>query len=371
MICASLIAIAAQYGNIDCLGLLKVGTISKLDTGTAVYLESVYFAGGQIGAPTDRPNAYITNIDISGTVTGIDKSDVELNNVPNTDCTNASNITTGTLPKDQLPYYTANRAAIFNAAGALTESDTTDSEIAFVHGVTSAIQTQLDAKSTKLTANATVNFTYDMTAAQIQALIDAQPKNLGGKTLTFQFGDGTYNTSMTSALAFQYFYNGNLRIYGNTGEADATALHTSQSVYLDFSAGTSHGIYVSDCFCYVYIRNIKVKVADAGIKAIYLLKTSTATINYCYVLGAAKTAINYGIACQQGVAAEINKNYVSNLNTGILALSSIIFSNGNDDTGTAPNYGLNSQQAGTIGKNSTQPDGTTANEYTATGGVIR
>ena len=63
--------LGAQYGSMDVLGILKVNTIQKLTGGTAVYVEGVYMSGGQIGAATDRPDAYIHDLNVSGTVTGI------------------------------------------------------------------------------------------------------------------------------------------------------------------------------------------------------------------------------------------------------------------------------------------------------------
>lgn len=222
-----------------------------------------------------------------------------------------------------------------------------------------------------LTTDTTVNLTSGMTAAQIQALIDAQPKNLGGHTLTFQFGDGTYNTSMTAALTFQYFYNGTLNVYGNISEADASALHTTQSVYLDFSAGTSSGILVSDCYCYVLVRNFKIQIADnASAKCVDMTRCPIGSLRYSYLFGAGKTTSNTGYRCNYGVYS-IFASYVSVLSTGIQSQTASLYSNGNDDTGTAPNYGLSALQAGTIGKEGTQPAGTTANESTSTGGEIR
>ena len=47
----------------------------------------------------------------------------------------------------------------------------------------------------KLEADTVVNLDNSMSAAAINALIAAQPKNLGGYTLTFQFADGTYTMS--------------------------------------------------------------------------------------------------------------------------------------------------------------------------------
>ena len=65
-------------------------------------------------------------------------------------------------------------------------------------------------------------------------------------------------------------------------------------------------------------------------------------------------------------------NYISNVQAGIRTrYNSVLYSNTNADTGTAPNYGLYAVEGSTIGKNSTQPTGTTANEYASQGGVIR
>lgn len=68
------LVLGAQYGSMDVLGILKVNTIQKLTGGTAVYVEGVYMSGGQIGAATDRPSAYINNLNVTGTVTGISGS---------------------------------------------------------------------------------------------------------------------------------------------------------------------------------------------------------------------------------------------------------------------------------------------------------
>lgn len=228
----------------------------------------------------------------------------------------------------------------------------------------------VDSKA--LSADTTVNFTYDMTAAQIQALINAQPKNLNGYTLTFQFGDGTYNTSMTSSITFKDFYGGTLHIYGNITETDNSTLHTTQQVFLDFSAGITIGINVYNCYCVIDIRNLKVKISDtAGISAIKLLYSGYSMVRYCYCLGAAKTTDNHGVMLG-GTNGQVANTYVSNVNKGIrAAYGMVMYSDVNDDTGTAPNYGLSAESSAAIGKYSTQPAGTTANENAAGGGVIR
>ena len=95
----------------------------------------------------------------------------------------------------------------------------------------------------KLEENTTVNLDNSMSAATINALIAAQPKDLNGYTLTFQFADGTYTLNET--LDFSGFRGGGaLNIYGNSSN---NSLSTTKSVNLDFS-GTAglDGLYVFD-----------------------------------------------------------------------------------------------------------------------------
>ena len=63
--------------------------------------------------------------------------------------------------------------------------------------------------------------------------------------------------------------------------------------------------------------------------------------------------------------------YVSNHADGITGKLSTVFSYDNDDTGTQPAYGLHATNAGTIGKQGTQPAGSTSNELADNGGEIR
>lgn len=109
----------------------------------------------------EAANANIqTHIASTSNPHGVTKAQVGLGNVPNIDASNAANITSGTLPDARL---------------------------------SSAIPRML-------TADATVNITFGSTASTIQGLIDAQPKNLNGKTLTFQFASppvGSFSGSAT------------------------------------------------------------------------------------------------------------------------------------------------------------------------------
>ena len=220
-----------------------------------------------------------------------------------------------------------------------------------------------------LTENTTVNFTSGMTAAEMQALIDAVPKNINGYNLYFDFGDGTYNTSMTSALEFYYFYNGSISIRGNTGES---GLHTNQAVALDFSAGTSSGLDIRYCQ-HVLVSNLKITVSDTNFATcVYGRYNTYVVVRGCYLIGAGKSNAPMGIRASFGGDLYAEDNYVNNLEYGFYTTDiAKLFSDVNDDTGTSPNYGLSAISGSTIIKSSTQPAGSTSNEATATGGEIR
>ncbi|HPM74171.1 MAG TPA: hypothetical protein PLA71_00450 [Saccharofermentans sp.] len=216
-----------------------------------------------------------------------------------------------------------------------------------------------------LTAAKTVNLDSSMSAADIQKIINSQPKNLNGQSLTFQFADGTYN--LNARLIFQGFKNGLLFIRGNT--ADNT-LSTTKAVFLNFS-GSGSFIYIVDCDR-PRVQYMKVQVADTtGIAgAIQITSSIMPIITACYVLGSGKSNTMANILIL-GSFANVTDTYLSNATYGIRCTQGKCYSSNNDDTGTAPTYGLYADGSSSIGKNSTQPAGSTANELAGTGGVIR
>jgi hypothetical protein len=210
-----------------------------------------------------------------------------------------------------------------------------------------------------------------MTAAQIQALIEAQPKNLNGHTLTFQFADGQYD--LNAAIDFAYFYSGNLQVLGNTSETDASSLHTSQQVFLNF---TTSGIFDPFKFacnsCSVYISNLKIYAPTSGstVTATAFSENSGYTdLRYCYIYSNS-TTYGWGAYANNTGITYMRNNYFSNMQRAIQNSNCFVHSYYNDDTGTAPAYGLYAS-GGTITKNGTQPSGSTANEATSYGGEIR
>ena len=80
---------------------------------------------------------------------GIAANDAAIATKQNTITGAASTITSSNL--------TASRALIANGSGKVAVSDTTSTELGYVHGVTSAIQTQLNAKATPANITSAIN----------------------------------------------------------------------------------------------------------------------------------------------------------------------------------------------------------------------
>jgi hypothetical protein len=203
----------------------------------------------------------------------------------------------------------------------------------------------------------------------MQALIDAQPKNLNGYVLTFQFADGTY--TITTFLDFHSFFSGSLRIQGNTGES--VALHTNQAVILDGTAMSPvvQILLIRYVTSYVEIKNLCIKFPDSDQEVSLLLVYCLAfDIAGCYFLGSGTTTASYGIESWQVATGVVNVCYFSNSWFAIMSTyCSSLFSINNDDTGTSLKYGLGAAAAH-IYKSGTQPSGSIADETISAGGEI-
>jgi len=67
---------------------------------------------------------------------------------------------------------TASRAVVSNASGKIAVSAVTDTELGYLDGVTSAIQTQIDGKQDTLTAGTGIDITSDTISADLSGLVD-------------------------------------------------------------------------------------------------------------------------------------------------------------------------------------------------------
>ena len=67
---------------------------------------------------------------------------------------------------------TVSRAVISNASGKIAVSPVTDTELGYLDGVTSAVQTQIDSKQDTLTAGTGIDITSDTISADLSGLVD-------------------------------------------------------------------------------------------------------------------------------------------------------------------------------------------------------
>ena len=98
-------------------------------------------------AQIDSINSGITDIEVASYNTHINNSTIHVTSTDKTNWNAKQDAITGaatTITSDNL---TASRAVTSNSNGKIDISDTTSTELSYVHGVTSAIQTQLDAKA--------------------------------------------------------------------------------------------------------------------------------------------------------------------------------------------------------------------------------
>lgn len=216
----------------------------------------------------------------------------------------------------------------------------------------------------------TISITDDpVTAAQIQAILSLYPRHIPqGVDIIWQFGDGTYDDTMTSALTWDGFYGGGtMTIQGNTGEA--VALHENQAVFLDFSGGTSAGMIVQNCnLSDITVKLLKIKCANAN--SAYCLTFSRcsgavyAAGNYCYY-ATDRSATTRCISIDHCPLSRLYYNYVGLGQKGIsVNYSAWCFSYANDDgSAGTPEYGLYADAAH-IRKGEGQPDGNTSAEAT-------
>ena len=220
----------------------------------------------------------------------------------------------------------------------------------------------------------TINLLQSDSSAEKQAKIDAVPRFLPpDAVVTFQFETGLTHTE-TTQLAFIGFYGGGVfLVQGNTAEADATILHTTQDTELDFTTNGVNGLLFNNCSVGISVKNLKITIQDSSARtAVFFIQCYGANfVLYNYLLAEGNITANYAVYNSSTFNTTVQLNYLSGMNQALVSDQSFMYSRDNDDTGTRPKYGLFARNGGVIGKRGTQPTGSTADELTQFGGVVR
>lgn len=218
-----------------------------------------------------------------------------------------------------------------------------------------------------LTSDEQIDFDNSMTTAEMNSWLVCAPKDLGGNTLTVQFAAGSY--TLTTSLDVIGFGNGVLNLSGDTSISSQS---TAQNVILT-GASSINTLKLDACTANVVVSGFKIIFTSSSANtegAVNLQGCIYVTIQYCYLIGT--NVYGQNLYCKAGLVFA-QSNYFT---YGRLGISSVFGSNitsfVNSSTGTMPVYGMSAQSGGVVAKNgATQPTGSTANELTSSGGVIR
>lgn len=221
-----------------------VGAIGTIDTSTFI--------------PTTLTNGYILVGNGSNVATGVAVTGDVL--VSNTGVTSiASGVIVNTdvnasaaIALTKLAATTASRALVSDASGFITASSVTSTELGYVSGVTSSIQTQIDSKQTTITGAATTIVSSNLTVSRL-LVSDGSGKVAASSVTATEAG---YLSGVTSAIqtqlnakqaSIQYKDEGsNLGANGAVTVVDfvgagVTASHSGGTVTVTIS-GTANGL---------------------------------------------------------------------------------------------------------------------------------
>ena len=182
-----------------------------------------------------------------------------------------------------------------------------------------------------LTSNRTVAFSSSFTTAQMQALIDAQPKNLGGKILTFQFADGNYNLS--TGLTFFNFSNGTLFIYGNSSNNTVAA---AKNVTLSGSLP----IYIANNSTYTEVNYLRLSVNTSTYQSALIVENGNANVYYCSFTNHPRSVTvgsGNGVMTQAGGTAWVRYSYFTSMDRYIVSVFNGIITADTNSQGTNSN----------------------------------
>ena len=182
---------------------------------------------------------------------------------------------------------TASRAVVSNAAQKIAVSATTDTELGYVSGVTSAIQTQLDAKQATITGSATTIDTESLTASRALISNGSQKVAVSATTDT-ELG---YVSGVTSAIQTQLDAK-QATITGSATTIDTESLTANRAVI----SNGSQKIAVSD------VTETELGYLDGVSSAIQTQMDTKATTTYVDNL---VTGLKTRILCEAASTANV------------------------------------------------------------------
>ena len=144
----------------------------------------------------------------------------------------ATTITTSNL--------TASRAVISNATGKVAVSATTDTELGYLSGVTSAIQTQIDSKQATITGGATTIVSSNLTASRALAS-DGSGKVAVSSVTSTELG---YVSGVTSAIQTQIDTKTNKLITANRQTASYTLVASDADKLVEMNVASANNLTV-------------------------------------------------------------------------------------------------------------------------------
>jgi len=144
----------------------------------------------------------------------------------------ATTITTSNL--------TASRAVISNATGKVAVSATTDTELGYLSGVTSAVQTQIDSKQATITGGATTIVSSNLTASRALAS-DGSGKVAVSSVTSTELG---YVSGVTSAIQTQIDTKTNKLITANRQTASYTLVAGDADKLVEMNVASANNLTV-------------------------------------------------------------------------------------------------------------------------------
>ena len=328
---------SASNGNVDIdpngTGDILLGNNTQVDGATDYLLwNAPYTAEGDLPSATDYHGMF-AHVHGTGRFYGSHAGNwIKLRDEATT-LVNADISGTAAIALSKLATTTASRALVSSGTGAITVSDVTSTEIGYLDGVSSAIQTQLDAKQATISASARLNanLIHDGTISNtefgylngltgnIQTQIDA-----AGTTLA-----GLSDTGISSANAGQVllhdgtdsFDNKDIDFFGTTLNYTAKlALFMGGHIYTVASVdGSSHYVF----------SGYNADGTNANDPSLYVIAGHTYIFDLAYANGSHPFAIRTGGSASSGGTNLVSGNGGNNLIH--------ISTNGTVTTGTSAN----------------------------------